>query len=238
MRYGVALSTDKSWYTLDAETQHSENWAKESWADANEKFVVSEELAWPLRHRIAVGVARALAFLHHGCVPSVVHREVTSSNILLDSLYEPHLADCGLAELVESGKMFEMGLTVTGLAVGGALGYVPPEYGQTWEATARGDVYSFGVVLLELVTGQKPTGQCFHDHFGGNLVGWVRTLIREKRGYKCLDARLLSSGVESELLECLRIGYLCTAELPAKRPTMQQVLGLLKDVHVDIVTCV
>lgn len=198
---------------------------------------MSEELGWPVRHRIAVGVARALAFLHHGCVPNVVHRDVTSSNILLDSQYEPHLADCGLAELVGSGKRYEMDLTVTEPVLGGTPGYVPPEYGQTWKATARGDVYSFGVVLLELVTGKSPTGQYFHDSYGGNLVGWVRTLIREKRGYKCLDPKLLSSGVESEMLECLRIGYLCTAELPSKRPTMQQVVGLLKDVHVDIVTC-
>ncbi|KAG0591398.1 hypothetical protein M758_1G169300 [Ceratodon purpureus] len=219
------------------EAHHPENWTKETWADANEKFVVSEELGWPVRHRIAVGVARALAFLHHGCVPNVVHRDVTSSNILLDSQYEPHLADCGLAELVGSGKRYEMDLTVTEPVLGGTPGYVPPEYGQTWKATARGDVYSFGVVLLELVTGKSPTGQYFHDSYGGNLVGWVRTLIREKRGYKCLDPKLLSSGVESEMLECLRIGYLCTAELPSKRPTMQQVVGLLKDVHVDIVTC-
>lgn len=218
------------------ETHQSENWTKETWADANEKFVVSDELGWPIRHRIAVGVARALAFLHHGCVPNVIHRDVTSSNILLDSQYEPHLADCGLVELVASGKRFEMDLTVTDL-MGGTPGYVPPEYGQTWKATARGDVYSFGVVLLELVTGQRPNGQYFHESYGGNLVGWVRSLVRDRRGYKCLDPKLLSSGVESEMLECLRIGFLCTAELPAKRPTMQQVVGLLKDIHVDIVTC-
>lgn len=213
------------------ETHHPENWTKESWADANEKFIVTEELSWPIRHRVAVGVARALAFLHHGCVPNVVHRDVTSKNIMLDEQFEPHLADCGLAEIVETGKRYETPV------MGGTLGYVPPEYSQTWKATARGDVYSFGVVLLELVTGKSPTGQFYHESFGGNLVGWVRTLIRDKRGFKCLDPRLLSSGVESEMLETLRIGYLCTAELPSKRPTMQQVVGLLKDIHVDVVTC-
>jgi serine/threonine protein kinase len=154
-----------------------------------------------------------------------VHRDVASSNILLDSTYEPHLADCGLVGLIISDKRPEAP------TIGGALGYVPPEYGQMWTATTRGDVYSFGVVLLELVTGKRPTGHYFHDSYGGNLVGWVRALIREKRGYKCLDPKLASSGVESEMLETLRIGYLCTAELPSKRPTMQQIVGLLKDIQ-------
>lgn len=218
------------WLTW-AETHHPDHWTQETWEDAHEKFLVSEELSWPIRHRIAVGVARALAFLHHGCSPNVIHRDVTSSNIMLDGQYEPHLAGCGLAGLVESGKQLSMLTPVMG---GMTLGYIPPEYGQTWNATPRGDVYSFGVVLLELVTGKRPTGQYFHDSYGGNLVGWVRALIREKRGYKCLDPKLLQSGVESEMLETLRIGYLCTAELPTKRPTMQQVVGLLKDIHVEV----
>lgn len=184
-------------------------------------------MSWPVRHKIALGIARALAFLHHGCSPHVVHRDVKASNILLDSHFEAHLADCGLAGLVDSGKRSETPV------IGGTLGYVPPEYGQMWKATTRGDVYSFGVVLLELVTGKRPTGHYFHDSYGGNLVGWVRALIREKRGYKCLDPKLLSTGVESEMLEILRIGYLCTAELPSKRPTMQQIVGLLKDIQPD-----
>lgn len=154
-----------------------------------------------------------------------MHRDVTSSNILLDASHEPHLADCGLAALIVSDKRSETP------AIGGALGYVPPEYGHMWKASTRGDVYSFGVVLLELVTGRRPTGHYFHDSYGGNLVGWVRALIREKRGYKCLDPKLANSGVESEMLETLRIGYLCTAELPSKRPTMQQIVGLLKDIQ-------
>lgn len=155
-----------------------------------------------------------------------MHRDVTSSNILLDSSYEPHLADCGLAALISSDKRAE-----DTPAIGGALGYVPPEYGHMWKASTKGDVYSFGVVLLELVTTKRPTGQFFHESYGGSLVGWVRALIREKRGYKCLDPKLASMGAESEMLEMLRIGYLCTAELPSKRPTMQQIVGLLKDIQ-------
>lgn len=204
-----------------AGNQDPEDWSKDTW-EHSDSVTKIDDLSWPVRYRIALGVARALAFLHHNCSPQLVHRDVTSSNILLDSLYEPHLADYGLASLITSENLLETP------AICGAPGYLPPEYGQAWKATTRGDVYSFGVVLLELVTGKRPIGH-FHDSLSGHLVGWVRSLMREKRAYKCLDPKLACTGVENEMLETLRIGYLCTAELPSKRPTMQQIVGLLKD---------
>ncbi|CAK9229105.1 unnamed protein product [Sphagnum troendelagicum] len=216
-------------HELPEGTANPDDWTLDTWehpADGETVGNVDGCLSWEARHQIALGVARALAFLHHGCSPHIVHCDVTASNVLLDSELKAHLADCGVAGLVlDSGRR-----SVTPI-IGGTVGYVPPEYGQTWKATTRGDVYSFGVVLLELVTGRRPTGQYFHDSCGGHLVGWVRALIRENVGYKCLDPKLLTTKVEHEMLECLQIGYLCTAEHPSKRPTMQQVIGLLKDVR-------
>ncbi len=210
-------------------TANPDDWTLDTWEHPADGETVGNGdgcLSWEARHQIALGVARALAFLHHGCSPHIVHCDVTASNVLLDSELKAHLADCGVAGLVlDSGRR-----SVTPI-IGGTVGYVPPEYGQMWKATTRGDVYSFGVVLLELVTGRRPTGKYFHDSCGGHLVGWVRALIRENVGYKCLDPKLLTTKVEHEMLECLRIGYLCTAEHPSKRPTMQQVIGLLKDVR-------
>lgn len=216
-------------HELPEGTANPDDWTLDTWEHPADGETVGNGdgcLSWEARHQIALGVARALAFLHHGCSPHIVHCDVTASNVLLDSELKAHLADCGVAGLVlDSGRR-----SVTPI-IGGTVGYVPPEYGQTWKATTRGDVYSFGVVLLELVTGRRPTGQYFHDSCGGHLVGWVRALIRENVGYKCLDPKLLTTKVEHEMLECLQIGYLCTAEHPSKRPTMQQVIGLLKDVR-------
>lgn len=209
-------------HELPEGNRNPEDWTLDTWEQMEGVEMMSGEyLSWPTRHKIALGIARGLAFLHHGCSPHVIHRDVKTSNILLDESFEAHLVDSGLAGIAR----------VNGTPIiGGTLGYVPPEYGQTWQATTRGDVYSFGVVLLELVTGRKPTGHYFHDSCGGNLVGWVRTMIRQdKRGQKALDPKLVSRGHVPEMLEVLRIGYLCTADTPAKRPTMQQVVGLLKD---------
>jgi len=224
-------------HELPEGTHNPDDWMDDTWENPDEENMVKHTLNWQIRHRIALGTARALAFLHHGCYPHVLHHNVKASKILLDSDYEAHLADCGMATLMNSsGKRFKNTLTtaISGGSSNNNLGYyMPPEYGQLWKSTTRAtDVYSFGVVLLELVTGKSPMRHKFSDSYGGgNLVGWVRTLVRDKKGYKCLDSKIVSSLVEGEMLEMLRIAYLCTAELPAKRPTMQQVVGLLKDIQ-------
>ncbi|KAJ7518807.1 hypothetical protein O6H91_20G009100 [Diphasiastrum complanatum] len=199
---------------------NTEDWSQDTW-EQSENEVAGELLSWTTRQKIALGTARALAFIHHGCNPPIVHGDVKSSNILLDSEYEPHLADCGLAALMPAD----------GPLVGGSSGYAAPEYEQSGETTTKGDVYSFGVLLLELVTGKKAAGDSYQDGtHSGTLVSWVRALIREKRGKKALDPKLVDRSPISEMLETIRIAYLCTADLPSKRPTMQQVVGLLKDI--------
>lgn len=200
-------------------------------------------LSWAVRHKVALGVARALAFLHHGQSVKMVHRDVKASNVMLDEEFEPHLANTGLAGLLAGSE--------EALFAGGSPGYAPPEYGQAGgKVTTMGDVFSYGVILLELVTGKKPVGDSYDEEeadfgaeFGGrpgisDLVGWVRMLMQEKRPgslVRALDPRACEDQIsEGQMLEVLRMGYLCTAESPPKRPTIQQVVGLLKDMAPNI----
>ncbi|XP_078439876.1 systemin receptor SR160-like [Wolffia australiana] len=110
-------------------------------------------LGWTAGRNVAVGVARGLAFLHHSCVPHIIHRDMKSSNVLLDAEMEARVSDFGMARVMDAPA--DTHLSASTLA--GTPGYVPPEYYQSFRCTTKGDVYSYGVVLLELLTWRKPT---------------------------------------------------------------------------------
>ncbi|XP_078443253.1 leucine-rich repeat protein kinase family protein [Wolffia australiana] len=202
----------------------TEDWSNDTWdedKDGAQSITSEGQTTWRFRHRIALGVARALAFLHHGCIPQIVHMDVKASSVYLDAGFEPRLADFGLARLV--------GGEVEAEIARGSPGYAPPERAGG-AATAKSDVYGFGVVLFELVTGKKPLGDEYGDGPGG-LVGWVRGLVKANQGAVAVDPKLRETGPAAHMEEALRIGYLCTADSPAKRPSMQQIVGLLKDIE-------
>ncbi|KAK6131536.1 hypothetical protein DH2020_034706 [Rehmannia glutinosa] len=136
-------------------------------------------LNWDTRLRIAQGSARGLAYLHKE--PNIVHRDIKTSNILLDEKFEAHLADFGLSRLLHP---YDTHVT-TDLV--GTLGYIPPEYGQTLTATFRGDVYSFGIVLLELITGRRPVEVCKGKNCR-DVVGWVYQMKSERREVEIFDS--------------------------------------------------
>lgn len=108
-----------------------------------------KKLDWNLRLKIALGAAQGLAYLHHDCSPRIIHRDVKSSNILLDADFEPHLTDFGIAKSLCASK------THTSTYIMGTIGYIDPEYARTSRLTEKSDVYSYGIVLLELLTGRK-----------------------------------------------------------------------------------
>jgi len=107
------------------------------------------KLDWETRLKVAVGAAQGLAYLHHDCNPRIIHRDVKSSNILLDENFEAHLCDFGIAKCIPTTK------THASTFVMGTIGYIDPEYARTSRLTEKSDVYSFGIVLLELLTGKK-----------------------------------------------------------------------------------
>ncbi|XP_010537381.1 PREDICTED: probable LRR receptor-like serine/threonine-protein kinase At1g74360 isoform X2 [Tarenaya hassleriana] len=179
-------------------------------------------LPWKKRIDIAMDVARALVFLHHECYPSVVHRDVKASNVLLDKDGNARVTDFGLARLVDVGDSH------VSTVIAGTVGYVAPEYGQTWQATTRGDVYSYGVLIMELATGRRAVD-------GGEecLVEWARRVMTGNISTKGSPFTLLGTkpgnGAE-ELSELLKAGVKCTAEQPQARPNMKEVLSMLVNI--------
>ncbi|KAK1296758.1 putative LRR receptor-like serine/threonine-protein kinase [Acorus calamus] len=175
---------------------------------------------WRWRAEVAVGVAKALAFLHHECKPAVVHRDVKASNVLLDREGKAKVTDLGLARMVDAGESH------VSTIVAGTVGYVAPEYGQTWRATTKGDVYSYGVLVMELATGRRAV-----DEEGECLVDWARRVGRT--GWRGVRMAVEESGVVGEereveeMCEVLRVGMRCTVDVPQVRPSMKEVLDML-----------
>lgn len=219
-------------HDLPLGVQTVEDWSTDTWEEDNDGIqnVGSEGLltTWRFRHKIALGTARALAFLHHGCSPPIIHRDVKASSVYLDLNLEPRLSDFGLAKIFGNGIEDEISR--------GSPGYVPPEFSQPETgspriATPKSDVYGFGVVLFELITRKKPIGDDYPEEKDATLVNWVRGLIRKNEGSRAIDPKIRGTGPDVQMEEALKIGYLCTADLPSKRPSMQQIVGLLKDIE-------
>lgn len=127
----------------------------------------NRSLDWETRYKIAVGTAQGLAYLHHDCVPAILHRDVKCNNILLDSKCEAYLADFGLAKLMNSPN-FHCAMS----RVAGSYGYIVPEYGYTMNITEKSDVYSYGVVLLEILSRRSAIGPMVED--GLHIMEWVK----------------------------------------------------------------
>ncbi|CAI9753887.1 unnamed protein product [Fraxinus pennsylvanica] len=177
-------------------------------------------LNWKARLRIAFGSAKGLAYLHHDCCPKIVHRDIKSSNILLDENLEPRVSDFGLAKL-----LVDEDAHVT-TVVAGTFGYLAPEYLQSGRATEKSDVYSFGVLLLELVTGKRPTDPSFVKR-GLNVVGWMNTVLKENWMEDVVDKKCRNADVET-VEAIVEIATRCADANPDNRPTMEQVLQFLE----------
>jgi Leucine-rich repeat (LRR) protein len=187
-------------------------------------------LPWPARLGVARGAARGLAHLHASSEPRVLHRDVKSSNILLDARMEPRLADFGLARLVLSADTH----VTTDLV--GTLGYIPPEYGHSSVATYRGDVYSLGVVLLELVTGRRPVDMARPAGGGRDVTSWAVRMRREGRGGEAIDATVGEGRHREEAAKVLDVACACVSENPKARPTAQQVAEWLDAIAASVET--
>lgn len=183
-------------------------------------------LEWPTRLKIAIGAAKGLAWLHHSCNPRILHRNISSKCILLDSDFEPKISDFGLARLMNP---IDTHLSTFVNGEFGDLGYVAPEYARTLVATPKGDVYSFGVVLLELVTGERPTHVSkAPETFKGSLVEWITELSSTSELQTAIDESLVRKEFDSELFQFLKVACNCVSENPKERPTLFEVYQFLR----------
>ncbi|KAK6116938.1 hypothetical protein DH2020_049313 [Rehmannia glutinosa] len=180
----------------------------------------AEQLDWEARLNIIMGAAKGLAYLHHDCSPRIIHRDIKSSNILLDGNFEARVSDFGLAKLLEDEESH-----ITTI-VAGTFGYLAPEYMQSGRATEKTDVYSFGVLVLEIVSGKRPTDASFIEK-GLNIVGWLNYLVSENRQREIVD--LHCERVQTESLDAiLSIAIQCVSSCPEDRPTMHRVVQILE----------
>ncbi|KAK8937224.1 putative receptor-like protein kinase [Platanthera zijinensis] len=171
--------------------------------------------------KVILGTTKALAYLHEGIEPKVVHRDIKSSNILLDNEFNCKVSDFGLAKLLGSGKSY---LTTR---VMGLLGYVAPEYANTGMLNEKSDVYSFGVLLLEAVTGRDPVdyGRPASEV---NLVEWIKFMVGSRRSEEVVDPSLEIKPSSKSLKLALLAALKCVDPDSTKRPKMSQVVRLLE----------
>ncbi|KAK8953741.1 LRR receptor-like serine/threonine-protein kinase RPK2 [Platanthera guangdongensis] len=181
---------------------------------------------WKMLHRIALDVARALAYLHNQCAPRILHRDVKPSNILLDNDFNAYLSDFGLARLLGNSETH----ATTGVA--GTFGYVAPEYAMTCRVSDKADVYSYGVVLFELLSDKKALDPSFSPYGDGfNIVAWASMLLHQTRVHEFFTDGLWEAAPHQHLIEALKLGIRCTEEQLPQRPSMKQVVRVLKELQ-------
>lgn len=187
---------------------------------------------WRARVKIAVGVARGLAYLHDGIRPPIIHRDIKASNILLDKDLTPKISDFGLARLLPPNA------THVSTRVAGTIGYLAPEYAVRGQVTKKSDIYSFGVLLLEIVA-----GRC---NYNSRLPQGDQFLLEKTWAYyvqgkleKVIDAEAGEDLNVEEACRFLKVGLLCAQDAMKLRPNMASVVLMLigeKGISVDRIT--
>ncbi|GLU20965.1 hypothetical protein SLE2022_371370 [Rubroshorea leprosula] len=174
------------------------------------------KLDWETRLKIAVGAAQGLAYLHHDCNPRIIHRDIKSSNILVDGNFEARLSDFGIAKCISTGR------THASTFVLGTIGYIDPEYAHTSRLTEKSDIYSFGIVLLEILTGKKAVDN------ESNLHQLILSKADDNTVMEAVDPEVSVTCVDlAHVRKTFQLALLCTKRHPSERPTMHEVARVL-----------
>ncbi|XP_039037125.1 wall-associated receptor kinase-like 1 [Hibiscus syriacus] len=177
----------------------------------NDEFPVT----WEMRLRIAIDIANALFYLHSAASVPIFHRDIKSSNILLDDKYRAKVSDFGTSRSI---TLEQTHLTTR---VQGTFGYMDPEYFRSSQFTEKSDVYSFGVVLVELLTGQKPISKQTEEV--RSLVACFLLSMQESSLFDILDSIVQNDGPEKEITAVAKLAKRCSNLDGKRRPTMKQV---------------
>uniref|UniRef100_A0A0D9X0H4 Protein kinase domain-containing protein n=1 Tax=Leersia perrieri TaxID=77586 RepID=A0A0D9X0H4_9ORYZ len=180
-------------------------------------------LDWPTRLSICIGAARGLAHLHSSTGRCIIHRDIKSSNILLDHSMCGKVADFGFSKYAP-----QEGDSNASIEVRGTAGYLDPEYYTTQSLSTKSDVFSFGVVLLEIVTGREPLDvQRPRNEWG--LVEWAKPYIREYRIEEIVDPGIKGQYCSEAMWRVLEVASVCTEPFSTFRPSMEDVVRELED---------
>lgn len=182
-------------------------------------------LTWVHRVNIMRGVAHGLCYLH-GLDKPIIHRDIKASNVLLDSEFQAHIADFGLARRIDT---FHSHVSTQ---FAGTIGYMPPEYRDgVLVANKKVDVYSFGVLMMETASGHRPNLAVRFDGVDIGLVQWARKMKEQGAEMKMVDEKISrdEEGLREESVkEYIRIACMCAGELQKERPQMVEVVKLLE----------
>ncbi|KAK7313192.1 hypothetical protein VNO77_37687 [Canavalia gladiata] len=188
---------------------------------------VSSILNWPMRYSICMGIARGLAYLHEESQLRIIHRDVKTSNILLDHQFVPKISDFGLAKLFDEEK------THLSTNLAGTMGYLAPEYAWRGHLTEKADVFSFGIVALEIVSGRSNSESILAiEEDKTSLLEWAWNLHINNNEIQMVDSRLLEFD-ETEVKRVVGISLLCIQASPFLRPSMSRIVAMLLG-HVEV----
>ncbi|XP_042040897.1 G-type lectin S-receptor-like serine/threonine-protein kinase At4g27290 isoform X1 [Salvia splendens] len=178
-------------------------------------------LTWPMRYDIIMGIARGLLYLHHDSRLKIIHRDLKTSNILLDRHLTPKISDFGLARIFEEDQALARTKRVIG-----TFGYMAPEYAIDGKYSVKSDIFGLGVVLLEIISGKKNRGYEDTNH-NVNLLGHAWLLWKENKCLELMDGCLRKTFRECEVKRCIQVGLLCVQKYADDRPIMSLVVSML-----------
>ncbi|KAG0500102.1 hypothetical protein HPP92_000174 [Vanilla planifolia] len=186
------------------------------------QFAEDTRLDWKKRMNIIIGSAEGLVYLHHEADPRIIHRDIKASNVLLDSDFNPLVADFGFAKLIPDG------VSHMTTRVKGTLGYLAPEYAMWGKVSESCDVYSFGILLIELVSGRKPIER-LQGGVKRTITEWAEPLMAStSRLTEIVDPRLHGDFDVQQLRRVLHAAARAVQSEPDRRPTMNQVLDVIR----------